>query len=102
MKTNKDRQQLDCNRSRAAQYFCKNYSREQRYLIVLSRDLKKEFEAISRLGIEKAKDFQFFYDYILDFEKLRELMTEFRWSPDFLRTNGINFQKLRKLYFAVN
>ena len=98
---NDDRQRLDYQRSQAAQYFARNYSREQRYLIILSRDLSKEFDAIKSLGIEKAKEFQLFYDFLCDFEKLKELMKEFRWSCDFLTENGINFKELRKLYFAV-
>jgi len=98
---NEDRQRLDYQRSRAAQFFSKNYSREQRYLIVLSRDLKKGSDAINSLGVEKAKDFQLFYDFLLDFEKLKELMKEFRWSKELMKENGIDFQELRKLYFAV-
>jgi len=101
MKTNTDRQQLDSKRSQAAQYFVKNYSREKRYLIILSRDLQNEFSMIQNLGIEKAREFQKFWDFILDFEKLQSLMKEFRWSSEFLKENGIDFKSYRKLYFAV-
>ena len=38
---------------------------------------------------------------VLDFERLKTLMNEFRWSKDFLRENGIDFAELRKLYFSV-
>ena len=101
MKTNTDRQQLDCKRSQAAQYFVQNFSREKRYLIILSRDLQNEFSMIQNLGIEKAREFQKFWDFILDFEKLQSLMKEFRWSSEFLKENGIDFKLYRKLYFAV-
>ena len=98
---NNDRQRLDYQRSQAAQFFCKNYSREQRFLIILSRDLQNEFSMIQNLGIEKARDFQKFWDFILDFEKLQSLMKEFRWSSEFLKENGIDFKSYRKLYFSV-
>ena len=101
MKTNTDRQQLDSKRSQAAQYFVQNYSREKRFLIILSRDLENEFSMIQNLGIEKARDFQKFWDFILDFEKLQSLMKEFRWSSEFLKENGIDFKSYRKLYFAA-
>ena len=98
---NEDRLQLDYQRSLAAQYFVQNFSREKRYLIILSRDLESEFSMIQNLGIEKARQFQKFWDFILDFEKLQALMKEFRWSSDFLKENGIDFKSYRKLYFAV-
>ena len=98
---NEDRLQLDSKRRQAAQFFVQNYSREQRYLIILSRDLENEFSMIQNLGIEKARQFQKFWDFILDFEKLQALMKEFRWSSEFLKENGIDFKAYRKLYFAV-
>ena len=98
---NEDRLQLDYQRSQAAQYFVQNFSREKRYLIILSRDLQNEFDMIQNLGIEKARQFQKFWDFILDFEKLQALMKEFRWSSDYLKKNGIDFQSYRKLYFAA-
>ena len=91
----------DFERSSAAQYFVQNFSREKRYLIILSRDLQNEFDMIQNLGIEKARQFQKFWDFILDFEKLQALMKEFRWSADYLKENGIDFKSYRKLYFAV-
>ena len=98
---NEDRKQLDYKRSQAAQFFVQNFSREKRYLIILSRDLESEFSMIQNLGIEKARQFQKFWDFILDFEKLQALMKEFRWSSDFLKENGIDFKSYRKLYFSV-
>lgn len=97
-----ERKRLDSQRSRAAQFFCKNYSREERYLIILQRDLEKEFEAINSLGIEKAKSFQIYFDFLLNFENLREKMKEFKWSKDFLKENGIDFVSLKKLYFSLD
>ena len=102
MITSNDRKRLDYQRSLAAQFFCKNYSREQRYLIILQRDLEKGFQAITSLGIEKAKSFQIFYDFLLDFENLNEKMIEFRWSEDFLNENGIDYSELKRLYLAAN
>ena len=96
------RKRLDCQRSLAAQFFCKNYSREERYLIILQRDLEKEFEAINALGIKKAKSFQIYFDFLLDFENLREKMKEFKWSKEFLKENGIDFVSLKKLYFSLD
>jgi hypothetical protein len=101
MELNSDRKRLDCQRSQAAQFFAKNYSREKRHLVILSRDLAKEFGAINSLGIERAKDFQLFYDFLCDFEKLKELMKEFRWSSEFLKENGIDFKSYRRLYFSA-
>ena len=101
MKQNQDRLRLDNQRCQAAQYFVQNFSREKRYLIILSRDLKDEFSLIQNKGIEKAREFQKFWDFILDFEKLQALMKEFRWSADYLKENGIDFKSYRKLYFSV-
>ena len=101
MKKSEGRLQLDSQRSLAAQYFVQNFSREKRYLIILSRDLQNEFDMIQNLGIEKAREFQKFWDFILDFEKLQALMKEFRWSSDYLKENGIDFKSYRKLYFAA-
>lgn len=63
--------------------------------------MQNEFSMIQNLGIEKAREFQKFWDFILDFEKLQSLMKEFRWSSEFLKENGIDFKTYRKLYFAV-
>lgn len=95
-----DRQRLDFKRSQAARFFALNYSREQRYLIILSRDLAKEFDAINSLA-EKAKDFQIYFDFLCDFERLKELMKEFRWSSEDLEKAGIDFKAYRKLYFSM-
>ena len=98
---NEDKKQLDYNRSQAAKFYIEKYSREQRHLIILSRDLKDEVSMIRSLGIEKAREFQKFWDFICDFEKLQSLMKEFKWTPEFMKKNGIDFKSYRKLYFAV-
>ena len=98
---NEDRKRLDCQRSAAAQFFVRNYSREKRHLIILSRDLSAEYSMINSVGIENARQFQKFWDFLCDFERLRELMKEFRWSKEFLLENGIDFVSYRKLYFAA-
>jgi hypothetical protein len=100
MKQSEERLRLDFKRGRAAQFFSKNYSREKRYLIILSRDLAKEFRAIQEN--ECAKEFQFYYDFLCDFERLKELMKEFRWSSEDLEKAGIRFKEYRKLYFSMS
>lgn len=97
---NSDRLQLDSQRSRAAQYFCERYSREERYLRVYSRD-SENFLKSEKYILSKDTENQFFFDFLVFFESLKEKMIEFRWSKDFLKENGIDFQSLRKLYFAV-
>ena len=94
-----EKQNVICHR--AQRYFCGEFDREKRYLLILSRDLQKGFSAINSIGIEKAKELQLYYDFICDFEKLKQLMFEFRWSGEFLAANGIDFKALKKLYFAV-
>ena len=100
MKTNEDRQRLDYERCRAAQYFCRNYSREQRYLIILSRDCERYLRSEEYLKTKDTAN-QCYFDFLIFFEDLKEKMNEFRWSGDFLKENGIDFKALRKLYFAV-
>lgn len=101
MRQSDDRLRLDFKRGRAAQYFVSHYSREERYLIVLARDLEKEFRAISELK-ESAKDFQVYYDFLCSFERLKELMKEFRWKAGDLEKAGIRFKEYRKLYFSMS
>ena len=97
---NSDRMQLDNKRCRAAQYFCEKYSREERYLQIYSRDCENYLSSAEYL---KTKDIanQYYFDFLVFFESLKEKMIEFRWSKDFLKENGIDFASLRKLYFAV-
>ena len=100
---NEGRLYRDRQRKRAARFFVENYTREQRYLISLSQDLSKSFSAINAVGIEESKKFQFFYDFLVLFEELKDLMSyhKFHWSKEFLKENGIDFESYRDLYFAV-
>lgn len=98
---NSDRMRLDSERSRAAQYFCERYSREERYLRIFARDFSAYLKSSVWLQSDAAKVEQKYYDFLLDFESLREKMREFRWSSDFLAANGIDFKEIRKLYFAL-
>lgn len=100
MKNNSDRLQLDNKRCLAAQYFCKKYSREERYLQIYSRDCEN-FLASEKYLLSKDTANQYYFDFLIFFESLKEKMQEFRWSKDFLMENGIYFVSLRKLYFAV-
>ena len=102
MKTfSEDRRRLDCERSRAARYFCEHYERGQRYLLVFARDFAEYLRSADWLKSEEAKSFQRYYDFLCDFERLRDLMKENRWSKEFLKENGIDFAAVKKLYFAV-
>lgn len=101
MKNNSDRQQLDYNRSRAARFFAENYSREKRYLVIFARDFQIYLNSGEWLQSDEAKGVQKYWDFLCDFDSLREKMKEFSWSADFLLENGIDFKAIRKLYFAV-
>lgn len=97
---NSDRMQLDSKRSSAARYFIDHYSREERHLIYLARDCERYLSSMDYI-LSKDLDHQFFYDFLVFFEDLKEKMKEFRWSKEFLAANGIDFVALKKLYFAV-
>lgn len=95
-----DRKRLDSQRSAAARYFAEKYDRETRYLIVMQRDFENYLKS-SQYLLERHTEHQFYWDFLGDFERLKELMKEFRWSKEFLKENGIDFLAVRKLYFAV-
>lgn len=95
-----DRKRLDGKRCRAAQYFNEKYSREKRYLIVFQRDFEKYLES-SQYLLERHTEHQFYWDFLLSFEQLKAMMKEYRWSKEFLLENGIDFNAVKKLYFAV-
>ncbi len=97
---NADRLRLDHSRGLAAKYFCERYEREQRYLIIFERDFSDYLKRADYLR-EKDTEHQFYFDFLLSFDSLKEKMQEFRWSSDFLMENGIDFAKIRNLYFAV-
>ena len=44
---------------------------------------------------------QNYFDFICNFEKKKKKMNEFKWTPEFMKKNGIDFKSYRKLYFAV-
>ena len=100
MAYNADRLQLDSQRSSAARYFVEKYSREERHLIIISRDCEKFLSSRDYL---LKKDFanQFYFDFLVFFEDLKDKMKEFHWSKDFLLEKGIDFVAIKKLYFAV-
>lgn len=100
MEINPERLRLDNQRCRAAQYFCENYSREERYLQIFERDFSKYLLSEDYL-MQKDTANQFYFDFLVSFGSLCEKMKEFSWSPGFLAEHGINFKKIRKLYFAV-
>ena len=97
---NADRMQLDYSRGLAARYFCEKYSREQRYLIIFQRDFSAYLNSADYLR-KKDTDNQYYFDFLISFDSLKEKMAEFKWSKDFLKENGIDFAAIRSLYFAV-
>ena len=97
MRTGQELQQL----TKLAAFGNERFTREERYLKIFARDLQKGFKAISEMGIENARKEQLFFDFQIVFEDLKEKMSEFRWSSETLKENGIDFKAIRKLYFAV-
>ena len=95
-----DRIRLDENRTKSAKYFCEKYSREERYLIICERDCNNFLASEEYLRTKDTAN-QFYFDFLVFFDKLKGLMKEFRWSAKFLAEKGINFSALRNLYFAV-
>lgn len=98
---NRDRQQLDADRRKAAQFYLENYTREQRYLRIFERDFTEYLASENWLRTPEAKEKQKYFDFLISFESLKERMKEFRWSKEFLQANGIDFKKLKSLYFAL-
>lgn len=97
---NEDRLRLDSERNKAAQYFMENFTREERYLKVFSRDFSGFLKSADYL-LKKDTANQYYFDFLLSFEELKDKMMEFRWSKEFLLENGIDFVSIKKLYFAV-
>ena len=97
---NEDRKRLDSLRSSAAQYFAERYSREERYLIIFERDFS---DYLKRADYLRSKDVehQLYFDFLIAFDSLKSKMAEFKWSAGFLKKKGIDFPKIRNLYFAV-
>lgn len=96
-----DRERQDTERRKAAQYLLDNYSREERYLKIFSRDFQDYMNSAGWLVTAEAKNFCKPYEFMADFESLKRKMAEFRWSKEFLRERGIDFVALKKLYYSV-
>ena len=82
----------------------KTHSREERYLISFAADFERFLQSGEWFvnNLEKAKEVSnTYWEFISAFESLKEKMSEFRWSSDFLKKKGINFPKIQRLYFAV-
>ena len=97
---NADRLRLDADRRKAAHFFTERYSREERYLIIFSRDFSAYLNSADYLR-KKDVNNQYYFDFLVSFDSLKEKMKEFSWSAGFLMEHGIDFKAIRKLYFAV-
>lgn len=100
-KQNREEIPLSVQRKNAARYFVSNYSLEQRYLIIFERDFSECLNSEKWMKSDAAKQSQKYFDFLVSFEELKEKMKEFRWSKDFLKENGIDFNRIKKLYFAL-
>lgn len=99
---NQDRIALDIQRRKAAEYMVQNYSREERYLIVFSRDFSRYENAFTSDNFktnEKREGLR--WDFYFDFISLKAKMKEYRWSKDFLAERGINFTLLKRLFYSL-
>lgn len=97
-----DREKLNLQRLSAAKWMINNFSREQRYLIVLSRDLSRYLDAFSADKFKSAeKKESLRWDFYFDYKKLSSLMKEYRWSKKLLLSNGIDFVAVRNLFFTL-
>ena len=102
MKKSLERMRLDDQRRRAAQYFCENFSREERYLIVFERDLEKYLNAFAADNFKSAEKREGLrWDFYFDFLSLKSRMKEYKWSKKFLLSHGIDFVAVRNLFFAL-
>ena len=96
-----DRERLDTERRRSAEYLIANYSREERYLIIFARDFQEYLRSADWLVTAEAKRHCKPFEFMADFLSLKKKMAEFRWSKDFLKERGIDFVAIRKLYYSV-
>lgn len=91
------------NRQKAAEFLVKNFTREKRYLLILSRDMQKYIAAFSADKFKSAeKREQLRYDFFADFSLLKREMSKYRWDKNFLAENGIDFPAVRSLYFSLS
>lgn len=93
---------LETERKNAMSHMMKNYSREQRLLIMFEQDSKKFLDSFSSEKFKDESKRQMVVGELKEsFVFLTEKMREFRWSKEFLLSQGIEFKKLRKLYFDL-
>lgn len=97
-----DREKLNSQRAKAVDYIISHYTREQRHLLWYQREMAEYLKSAAWLQTPAAREYQKFWDFISEFESLKNHMREFRWSADFLASHGIDFKSARKLYFAVS
>lgn len=98
---NKDRERLDMERKKSAEYLLKHFDREHRYLVIYARDFADYLKSAEWLRSAEARHFCKLYDFMADYQGLRRRMAEFRWSKEFLAQNGIDFPAIKNLYFSV-
>ena len=99
---NADRQRLDTERRKSAEYLLRNYDREKRYLVIYARDFAEYLKSADWLQTSEARRFCKFWDFLADYQGLRRRMAEFRWSKEFLMANGIDFVAVKNLYHSVS
>lgn len=95
--------QEECKKRQVATaWICKNFSREERYLMVFSRDMEKYLDAFTVDKFSSAdKREQMRWDFFFDFLSLKEKMQEFGWSKKVLSDNGIYFKPLKNLWHRL-
>lgn len=98
---NADRLRLENDRVSAMRFFREHYSREQRHLIIFERDFSNYLNSAAWLMSEDSRNNQKHFDFLVCFESLKEKMKEFRWSKEFLLANGIDFIRVRELYYKL-
>ena len=85
-------------RKNAAEFLVKNYSREERYLIILSRDINGAVDAFKKNTFKTPeKREQKRWDLFYDFRTLLARKNEFNWSVRKLLENGIDFFAVKSL-----
>ena len=85
-------------RKSAAEFLVKNYSREERYLIILSRDITGAVDAFTKNTFKTPeKREQKRWDLLFDFRTLISRKSEYKWSVRKLLENGIDFFAVRTL-----
>lgn len=95
-----DKQRNVILKQRATRYFS-DRPREQKYLMIFAREFDLYLSSSDWLKTGDAKQTQKYFDFLCEFENLKEKMKEFRWNKNFLKENGIDFAAIRDLYFAV-